>query len=598
MTINEEIIRKLIEEIRAKKESNVFKNYIEYIRFPFYKNLENDTRITFDFPLTVFTGQNGSGKSSVLHAIQGAPDRESPTKFWFSTQVDPIVEGNGQRNCFVYGYFVEPDNAIQEVVKIRISDLKYSKELDLWETSRPLVELGMQKLPDDKRTPPIKKPVRFLDFRAELSAYDKFFYFSEFNKTKTVQTKQDYIRKYSWKVKDIIDNNSIQVIRGIKKNEKVILLSVEAIDAINKILGKKYTKCKLIKHSLFRNPGLTVYFETDEVNYSEAFAGRGEFAVVKLVYEVLSAPEYCLVVLDEPEVSLHPGAQEELKIFLLKQVLKKRLQVIISTHAFKIVEHLPSDSIKLFYQGQSKKFIIKNDTHSIEAFHFIGQNTTNKNNIFVEDKLAKMLLEKVLLELDGEYALLFEIVYHPGGSTEIVKKSSTYSEENEYNKFMLLDGDQRIYIEKINPKQLAVSDIESLDNLKIILKRATNIEFEKLGFRLDSSNNNSQKIEVGIKCLNFLYTNLNFFPGVKNPESLIWMDDYADNLLKVNGISNSFLGDSKSNFYEFAKLYFEDGSESSILSAHRLFVNEFCKRRNDDFLAIVDILKGFKSSIK
>ena len=72
----------------------------------------------------------------------------------------------------------------------------------------------------------------------------------------------------------------------------------------------------------------------------------------------LAENENSLIILDEPEVSLHPGAQEELKIFLLEQILIKRLQIIISTHSPKFSEFLPDDAIKLFYQTTSEYLLV------------------------------------------------------------------------------------------------------------------------------------------------------------------------------------------------------------------------------------------------
>lgn len=42
-----------IETIKRMKNRGVFINYIEYIDFPFYKNLIPRTRINFEFPMTV-----------------------------------------------------------------------------------------------------------------------------------------------------------------------------------------------------------------------------------------------------------------------------------------------------------------------------------------------------------------------------------------------------------------------------------------------------------------------------------------------------------------------------------------------------------------
>lgn len=61
-------IERLVKEIQEEKIKGRFQNYIEYMQFPKYKNLKENTRIDFSFPLTMLVGKNGTGKSSVLHA--------------------------------------------------------------------------------------------------------------------------------------------------------------------------------------------------------------------------------------------------------------------------------------------------------------------------------------------------------------------------------------------------------------------------------------------------------------------------------------------------------------------------------------------------
>lgn len=96
-------MEKEINEIIKMKEKGVFKNYIEYIVFPYYKNLVPGTKINLNFPITILVGKNGSGKSSTLHALYGAPYWKSCSDFWFSTEVDPIEETGGKgKNRFFY----------------------------------------------------------------------------------------------------------------------------------------------------------------------------------------------------------------------------------------------------------------------------------------------------------------------------------------------------------------------------------------------------------------------------------------------------------------------------------------------------------------
>src|SRR6185436_2050686 len=90
-------IKKLSEEVKLLEQNRgnfgkVFPGYITHIRFPRFKNMADGVRIEFSFPVTALVGVNGSGKTSVLNALYGAPARKSTGQYWFSTKVDPIEE--------------------------------------------------------------------------------------------------------------------------------------------------------------------------------------------------------------------------------------------------------------------------------------------------------------------------------------------------------------------------------------------------------------------------------------------------------------------------------------------------------------------------
>lgn len=65
------------------------------------KKFRKNVRIDFSFPFTMLVGKNGTGKSSVLHAIYGMPANSSTGEYWFTTDVDPIADAE---NCYFYGY--------------------------------------------------------------------------------------------------------------------------------------------------------------------------------------------------------------------------------------------------------------------------------------------------------------------------------------------------------------------------------------------------------------------------------------------------------------------------------------------------------------
>ena len=210
----------------------------------------------------------------------------------------------------------------------------------------------------------IRKNVVYINFRSELSAFDKIFNFHDL--TNSHQSKQNYLRNRSTPLKHTIDCNLASYpYYGKERIRENRMFSNDELKAISFILEKDYLGGKYIEHSFFKSEGYSVIFTTDKIQYSEAFAGSGESIIVRLVVKVLNAPEHSLILLDEPEVSLHPAAQKKLREFLLKQIITKKHQVIMATHSPIFVEGLPKEAVKLFYPNPiTRKFEVQNETYT------------------------------------------------------------------------------------------------------------------------------------------------------------------------------------------------------------------------------------------
>ena len=100
--------------------------------------------------------------------------------------------------------------------------------------------------------------------------------------------------------------------------------------------------------------------------------------------------------------SLHPGAQENLKEYLLEAIKTKKLQVVISTHSPTLIKGLPSAAIKLFKTNEYGKFYVQENINYEEAFFDIENRVSNKKMIFCEDYAAQKLVEKVLMNINKE----------------------------------------------------------------------------------------------------------------------------------------------------------------------------------------------------
>jgi predicted ATPase len=526
--------KSLNEKLFDMAESNVLEPYIRYIRFPKFKNLEPNAHIDFRFPLTVLVGENGTNKTSILRALQGSPGMNNIGNYWFSTELDPIFENRVDRQCFIYGYRIPGEEQLMaEVLKTRI---KRGNNPDYWEPSRPIKKYDMASLPESKiysnfvhrtRWKNIEKNVVYIDFRENLCAYDRYFYFGTLKKTKNLNTKQDRIREWSRHLKIVAEKNqkSHQVFCGkTGYREKILqnkILPADVTKIISDILDKDYNSIRMIGHSFFdSSEGTTILFGSTDQGYSEAFAGSGESAITMMIADIFNCPEKSLILLDEPETSLHPGAQEKLKRYLLEGIKTKHHQVIISTHSPIFVEDLPQAAIKVLFCNSTGKISVCNEALPQEAFHILGFHDRLKITVYVEDNTAKLFLDRVLEHILPNLKGSFNVIPFSGGVGQIIQCSLIGNAINGIrNVFYLFDGDQRPDEDFCAPESIAEDQYE--EKLRIYLHE------ENLRLPVDSDatlghkNQERQKKDFMRRILFYLYEgHLKYFP-FETPEKFL-----------------------------------------------------------------------------
>lgn len=559
--------------------------YIRHIRFPKYKNLKPDTKIEFLYPITVLVGQNGTNKSSVLRALYGSPKGFNLGNLWFSTNLDPINQSKDDPHCFIYGYISQSEKKIVEVLKTRVNR---KDDPDYWEPSRPIAKYGMEMLKktehdigkNDERSEtrwnPITKDVVYIDFRASLSAYDKFFYHGELKgKDNSYKNKKDFIRKRSPFLKKSLENNLTN--HTLYKNERIIgkentTLSNEELELVSVILGRQYTEIKIIRHKYYNCDAYTCWMKAKNAHYTEAFAGSGEFSIVKIVHDICRANDSSLILLDEPEVSLHPGAQERLVHFIKEKVKKHKHQVIISTHSPSIVRLLPKEAIKVFIMDESGYISIPRQ-HSLpeEAFFHLGEPISGKKKIIVEDELATELVKKIL-RVSGLINLV-DIKCYPGGAQTLwADYLSVYSVENRNDILAILDGDQKPKNEIEEITTISVDDIDKIDETIKNLTGCSDIHFGCDGNK--SGGNKTQKMEMKHNFINWASKYVSYLPGDGNPEEFLWKNMEHDDLSTSIEVEND---DYKGCFVKLTKLKLELGdsehcSAQDILTIQKMLL--------------------------
>lgn len=576
-----------IDKILKAKDNGAFKKYIEYIRFPKYKNFVRDTKITFDFPITVLVGKNGTGKSSILKALYSCPEGNSLGDYWFSTKVDSILDNDGDRNSLIYNY--PSDNHREYEVLLQRAPRKGNP--DYWETARPVQKYGMQRDTEDSnvRKSKIKMGCTYIDFHSLLSAFDVYRYFAKRN---TVKETNAYLRRKSSKLHDCITSNTSQLFRGKKQSDTPIILSPEELTIISGILDKLYITGKIVNHKFFTLWGKSIVFKTNSYSYSEAFAGSGETAVAVLINRLHTVEEGSLILLDEPEVCLHPGAQKKIFEYLLKICLQKQLQIIISTHSPEFLRELPDNAIKIFHECDNGRIEIINECNYLSAFSEIGREFDNKKTIIVEDRLAKHIIESVAKIIPGDINNQINVVFPPGGDANIKKMIAGFLEIHE-RKYVVFDGDQYTGVE-LKIDEFTSANSNNLDYLKNHIKQLTNLSDEKI-FQKNSNEDNQIIIERYKKYIKY-YEESCFYLPQSTPEEIIWDNEYAKRLIPEGETANPINSEQnyKQKFKALSEIIKGDICDSdSIFDTQKMFVQNWIKKGKDmSLIKIQDIIKS------
>ena len=531
-------------------KSDKFLPYIEEIRFPMYKSLADGLTLRLSWPIVALVGPNGTNKSSVLQAISAAPERRSLAQFWFSTEVDDIDRGPRGKadHRFVYKYKFDRSAISAECRKYRGSKKYRSADVpkalvgqrdpDYWEPTKRVARDGMTPLPTSgfeewmsesrDRWNPIQKNVLYLDFRSELSAFDKFIHHQSFDHWTPDATQKRYkaVLRSRWIAKALMGETLPQSQRP-RLLTPLRQLDADDVADISTILGKPIDKIGIVEHRFFGPSGFTVrlHLRGTGSTYSEAHAGSGEYAVVRLVDAISKALPSSLILLDEPEVSLHPGAQNELMKFIEREVLKKGHQVVVSTHSPALAARLPDQAIKVFGfdTHQQRVVLVADGCSATEAFAHLGHTTAGptRPRLVVEDELAAEIVRASLRRHAPTKLDTLEIVPFPGGADGIVQNVlPTLAITHVAKTGILLDGDQQPVT--FNPALdvgtaagvfKANSDVTALTEL-------WKVQFHKTRPNLHSDSDGSRDADILHTYIRWADSHLGFVPG-RTPEEAI-----------------------------------------------------------------------------
>ena len=513
------------------------------------RGFESESEVEFQLPISVIVGKNGSGKSTILRLIQ------------------LLANGSIPQNEF---FEIEFDNGNLKGTEIEYSFGGHYEKLSCLGNNRWCAENGVEHV-----------DMTIIRPKSIVGAIDKNFLYDNVGQNVDKANQVKYLIKQSRKIDQKPENTG-------KKKRRV--LSSEELSEINYVLQSNYSSIEIIKHKFFAGTWATTMLfekETDGNVFCEYNAGSGEFLVVNIIDQILHAKNKSVILIDEPEVSLHPGAQRRLLTFILNSIIKKKIQVIISTHSRDIVECLPSEALICVEKQNNGVSRVRNSILPEQAFLEI-EIIPDVKQVIVEDDMACSIVRNVLKaeKLDD----LLQVIYLPGGASNLKKHIiPAFSKTNITNQFIWFDGDQ---FKKAIPNFEDILEKDKNEKYyKRVFKESVGIEAKNIEWCPDGNSsagriNKNQEIQMIIQYLEYFKKNVFFLPE-KIPEDIVYNEEYIKMITMLETIPDSVL--QAKNSKEKIKKWSEE-SGMLLQSIEEYLVYGFIKAKNERYQDIVSIV--------
>lgn len=188
---------------------------------------------------------------------------------------------------------------------------------------------------------------------------------------------------------------------GLRRERQIRVEGCEDVshilDHLNPILGIPFERAQqviVLKDNgkrLDPIPQLT----TDGISYLNRNMGAGELRMFGLVLALAKLPKQSLILLEEPEVTLHPEVHWRLANSLMR-LCNLGHQIIITTHSPALFRAFPPKA-RVFLSRDEKGTHVFPEAESLMVEHELaGLVHTNKDLVLVEDEVARVFFEFIL----------------------------------------------------------------------------------------------------------------------------------------------------------------------------------------------------------
>ena len=329
--------------------------------------------------LAVLAGTNGTGKTRVLESILE----------YFQDYIYHNYRRNSNR---IEMYFEEKEKICRDNVGNEMELYAGLKEFSYNETNNPRNE-------------------KHIKIKNELDILPKVIYVpTEINFQKINTASTALVQEYNFinivntnLIKDIPSYIATKMISAMfkNKNEKVGDVQKKVFDEINEIFENLNIDVKVEDISQDgRNITLFTNSAGDKFDINELSSGEKQLFLRTLAIRMLN-PENSIILIDEPELSLHPKWQQ--RIVDVYRKIGKNNQIIIATHSPHILGSVKKENIMLLDKDDEGKIVIKTGDELYDSYgqptdrvlkDIMGLETTRNPKVFKLLEEAGELVDK------------------------------------------------------------------------------------------------------------------------------------------------------------------------------------------------------------
>ncbi len=370
-----------------------------------------DLSIEFKYPLTVICGKNGVGKTTIL-ALAALAYHSSEGHYPINALRKPREGENFTYYTFKDFFFKGPNDPDITGIEIfwRYWDGRKEKILKIVKQSKKWMHY--------ERRP--KRPVHYLGMIRAVPAQEYKIIRSRFGASKKIK-KKDFDSDYLVLFKNVMSQSYTNATTLSTKD-----VSIRSVNSGN-----------------------------DE--YTSFNMGAGEDAALYILDVISKTPDGALIVVDEIEIGLHPEAQIRLAEVLQEVILRKKLQIIVSTHSEYFIDAVPRIARVLIQKGGSHHNPIHEPTTRLAIGTMKGSQEPELI-IYCEDGVAEILIRQAL-----DFTIRKRVKIVPVGSdSELINQAIAHIRAGFRERLIIVwdgdvknkKGDLKRWIKKIDDNQI------------------------------------------------------------------------------------------------------------------------------------------------